>query len=83
VQYEVLQYGTFLIEDENMDKHLNEIIENAKKRAAEITGTTAAVRGSFAIGRPNSSKESTQEGTLRAFETIVSAHTPKGYTRKS
>jgi hypothetical protein len=64
-----------------MDKSIEQVIENAKKKANEIIGSTAAIRESVAAGRPNSSPESTVEGTLKAMKIIVDNHTPTGYTR--
>jgi hypothetical protein len=64
-----------------MDKSIEQVIEDAKKRANEIIGSTAEIRASFAAGRPNSSPKSTVAGTLKAMKFIVDNHTPTGYTR--
>lgn len=69
--------------DNKMDKDLKQIIENAEERAQHVYDTTAAVRKSFENGRPNSSKESTVEGTLKAARSIVSKYIPRGYVRRS
>jgi hypothetical protein len=55
------------------------VIENAKKQAEEIFKSTSEIRKAFVVGRPNSSQESTVDGTLEAFSVIVSAFNP-GFT---
>jgi hypothetical protein len=64
-----------------MDKIIEQVIEDAKKKANEIIGSTAAIRDSVAAGRPNSSPKSTVDGAMRAMKIIVNNHTPTGYTR--
>jgi hypothetical protein len=64
-----------------MGKSIEQVIEDAKKKADKIIGSTAAIRDSFAAGHPNSSPESTVSGTLKAMRFIVDNHTPTGYTR--
>ena len=55
------------------------IIEDSKAEAARVINETADLRKEFAVGRPNSSQESTVEGTLEAFSNIVNDFNP-GYT---
>jgi hypothetical protein len=62
-----------------MDKNVQIVIENSKREARELIKSTSEMRKSFAVGRPNSSQESTVEGTLEAFSVLVSKFNP-GYT---
>lgn len=55
-----------------MNDQLQRIIESSKAGADEIIKSTEQIRKSFAAGRPNTSQESTVEGTLAAFSVIVS-----------
>jgi len=62
-----------------MNNNIEKIIESAQKEAEEILKSTSEIRKAFVVGRPNSSKESTVEGTLEAFSVIVSSFNP-GFT---
>jgi hypothetical protein len=62
-----------------MDQELAQVIENAKKTAKDIIGSTAAIRKSVASGRPNSSQESTVVGTISAMKVIVDNYVPTWY----
>ena len=55
------------------------VIENSKMEAEKLVSSTSEIRKAFAIGRPNSSQESTVDGTLEAFGVLVSEFNP-GYT---
>jgi len=52
------------------------IIDSAKKRAVEIIRATKKVRDAYSDGRPNSSQESTVDGTLRAFKALIADFDP-------
>ena len=62
-----------------MDNNVKDVIENSKMEAEKLIRLTSEVRKAFAVGRPNSSQESTIEGTLEAFSVLVSDFNP-GYT---
>ncbi len=64
-----------------MSDHIQVIIENAKKDAEVLINNTVDVRKGVAKGRPNSSPESTVDGTLKVFAELVSGFNP-GYTLK-
>ena len=57
---------------EQSKMNLDELLEFSRKRASEIIGTTEPIRDEFREGRPNSSDESTTEGTLSALQVILS-----------
>ena len=63
-----------------MDTNLKTVVENSKREAEKLVRLTAEVRKAYALGRPNSSKESTAEGALEAFSFIISTFDPTGYT---
>ncbi len=52
-------------------KALEQIVADAKVKADKIIGQSKSVRDAFAAGRPNSSEESTIEGTLEALQIIL------------
>ena len=52
--------------------NFEEILKLSKDRAQQILTETAAIRESFAAGRPNSSSESTTAGALSAMSVILS-----------
>ena len=54
-----------------MHDKLDTLIENAKKTADKIIGSTAPIRKAYSEGRPNSSPESTVDGTLKAFQVVL------------
>ncbi len=62
-----------------MDNNVKILIENSKKEAEKLVNATSEIRKAFAVGRPNSSQESTVDGTLEAFSVLVSEFNP-GYT---
>ena len=62
-----------------MDNNVKAIIESSKANAEKLINSTFEIRKAFAVGRPNSSQESTVEGTLEAFALLVSEFNP-GYT---
>jgi len=62
-----------------MDNDVEIIIENSKREAQRLINSTSEIRKAFAVTRPNSSGESTVEGTLQAFSVLVSEFNP-GYT---
>jgi len=64
-----------------MDKSIEQVIEDARKTAKRILGSTDSVRDAVAAGSPNSSPVSTVEGTLKAMKFIVDNHTPSDFTR--
>ncbi|HEY3762919.1 MAG TPA: hypothetical protein VGN23_14330 [Verrucomicrobiae bacterium] len=55
-----------------MNSNIETVIKRANKEAAAIIKSTAGIRNTFAVGRPNSSQESTVAGTLKSFEFILS-----------
>lgn len=63
-----------------MNDNTKNVIDNAKKKAEAIFNSTSEVRKAFVVGRPNSSQESTVDGTLEAFSVIVSSFNP-GFTQ--
>ena len=63
-----------------MDINVKTVIDNSRKQAEKLISLTAEIRKAYAVGRPNSSKESTAEGALEAFSIIVSKFSPPGYT---
>jgi hypothetical protein len=62
-----------------MKEDLVQVIENATLTAKKIIGSTEAIRNSVAQGRPNSSSESTVNGTLNAMNVIVDNYVPTWY----
>lgn len=64
-----------------MNKSIEQVIEDAKRTAAQIIGETEAIRELASKVQPSASCESTVEGTLKAMKCIVDNHTPHGYTR--
>jgi len=52
-------------------KTLEQVVADAEAKAVEIVEHSKPIRDAFAAGRPNSSEESTTEGTLRALEIIL------------
>lgn len=52
-------------------KTLEQTVADAEAKAKKIIEQSAPIRDDFAAGRPNSSEESTAEGTLRALEIIL------------
>jgi hypothetical protein len=52
---------------------LEEILKLSRDRAQQILAETVAIRESYAVGRPNSSSESTTAGALSAMSVILSA----------
>jgi hypothetical protein len=65
----------FYIMDNNKVKT---VIENSKRKAKEIVNSSAKIRETYAVGRPNSARESSAEGGLKAFAIIISKFNP-GY----
>lgn len=59
-----------------MNDSIKAVIEKSLKQADEIVASTSEIRKAFVVGRPNSSQESTVEGTLEAFAVITSAFNP-------
>jgi hypothetical protein len=57
---------------------INAAIENSKRKAKKIVNSSAAIRKAYGAGHPNSAKESTAEGALKALSFIVSKFNP-GY----
>jgi len=62
-----------------MDNNVKTVIEHSKREAEKLILLTSEIRKAFVVGRPNSSQESTVEGTLEAFSALVSDFNP-GYT---
>jgi hypothetical protein len=62
-----------------MDNNVKTVIENSKIEAEKLIHSTSEIRKAFAVDRPNSSQESTVDGTLEAFSVLVSQFNP-GYT---
>ena len=60
-----------------MDINIKKISENSQKQAEKLVDASAELRAALAVVRPNSSQESTVDGTLQAFDIIVSALVPK------
>lgn len=54
------------------------VIATSTRKAKEIVNSSAKIRETYAIGRPNSARESTSEGGLKAFAIIISKFNP-GY----
>jgi hypothetical protein len=63
-----------------MDINIKEIIESSKGKAEKLLNFSGEIRKAYAVGRPNSAKESTAEGALEALAIIVSKFNP-GYER--
>jgi hypothetical protein len=62
-----------------MDRNVKAVIENSKQEAEKLIKLSSEMRKAFVVGRPNSSQESTVDGTLEAFSVLVSKFNP-GYT---
>lgn len=61
-----------------MEASVKTVIENSKREAEKLVSLTAEVRKAYAVGRPNSSRESTAEGALEVFSILVANFNP-GY----